>query len=79
MKLYELKRLSCFNIVGDADKGLYYLHHVDGMFSVCSDPTGEPIHLSVMTEVVAVTTSEEEYEDAVNLSQFIDIVGIEHA
>ena len=79
MKLYELKRLSCFNIVGDADKGLYYLHHVDGMFSVCFDPTGELIHLSVMTEVVAVTTSEEEYEDAVNLSQFIDIVGIEHA
>ena len=81
MKLYELRRRSYFVIVGDEDRETFFFEHTDGMYSVCFDPNGDMIHLSVMTEVEDVTTPEDGYDDesdAISLSQFIDIVGIEH-
>lgn len=65
MKLYELKRGSRFRIVSKdpvtppGAKLLEYsdvltLDHIDGMYSLCTDSTGEIVHPAAFTEVKEV-------------------------
>lgn len=51
MKLYELPRNTPIKLkVGDDEVKLMF-HHVDGMYSYCTNAANEVIHLAAWTEV----------------------------
>ena len=54
MKLYELKRGSSFRIPGDDSGRVFKLRHVDGMYSLCTDPEGNTIHIAAFQRVEPV-------------------------
>lgn len=57
MKLYELPRGSTFKIdegelLNHEYQEIFFLDHLDGMYSVCYNSTGQIVHLSVSTPVI---------------------------
>lgn len=59
MKLYEVPRNSKIKIKfdeSDAENGEIVLafSHVDGMYSLCFDETGHPVHIAAWTEVEVI-------------------------
>jgi len=51
MKLYELSKDSLFTIDDASDKAVLTFHHVDGMYSFCTDAQKEVVHIKAWTEV----------------------------
>ena len=51
-KLYELERDTYFTIRGGDTR--YKLHHIDGMYSYCTNDNGDVLHLSASTLVEEV-------------------------
>lgn len=49
MKLYELPRNTHFTI--DGDRTIYLFHHIDGMYSFCTDERGVVYHFAAWTEI----------------------------
>jgi hypothetical protein len=50
--LYELNKGDKFTIVDEVDKSAqYWFGHIDGMYSYCKDPEGNPIHFAAWTKV----------------------------
>jgi hypothetical protein len=57
LKLYEVPRHSRVRVIGKDGKpseDIINFDYVDGMYSLCFDPTGHPIHLAAWTEVEVV-------------------------
>lgn len=53
MKLYELGRNEHFKIVGyDNEGSIFKLHHIDGMYSFCTDSKGFIQHIAAHTEII---------------------------
>lgn len=56
MKLYDVPRNNRIKLVSDtlsSDMELNF-HHIDGMYSYCTDDDGNVIHLAAWTEVEIV-------------------------
>jgi hypothetical protein len=60
--LYELQKGDKFKIIDDEIKlppahdiidiaSEYWFGHIDGMYSFCKDPSGNPVHLAAWTKV----------------------------
>ena len=52
MKLYELQRGNRFTIHIDGDSMIYTLHNIDGMYSYCTDESGNVFHIAAYADVV---------------------------
>ncbi len=52
MKLFEVPRDTIIR-VPDSGEQLHFVK-IDGMYSLCIDQTGEPVHLAAWTEVEIV-------------------------
>ena len=65
MKLYEVPRNTIVQPQGGYNPCLF--HHVDGMYSYCTDEGGAVYHLAAWTEVDVVT-------DVTVLDRFKDVV-----
>lgn len=50
IKLYEIPKGSFILL----DEELITFHHVDGMYSYCTDTKGNPVHLSAVTPLKKV-------------------------
>ena len=59
MKLYELPRNSWFTINSDETNVKYFLDHIDGMYSYCTDVKGNVLHFAAWTEVAKTSVDEE--------------------
>lgn len=59
MKLYELPKRTYFKIEGEGDvfNSIYFLDHIDGMYSYCTDKEGNVLHIGASTEVVRVDST----------------------
>lgn len=56
MKLYDVPRNSRIRLLGDtlsSDMELNF-HHIDGMYSYCTDDDGNVMHLAAWTEIELV-------------------------
>lgn len=56
MKLYDVPRNSRIRLLGDtlsSDMELNF-HHIDGMYSYCTDDDGNVMHLAAWTEIEIV-------------------------
>jgi hypothetical protein len=51
MKLYELPRNTYFTIDDDDSKEIFFLDHIDGMYSYCLDIDKNLCHFGASTEV----------------------------
>ena len=56
MKLYELSRDSYFQLdngvlLDNDNREVYYFDHIDGMYSLCYDKNGNPVHFAAWTPV----------------------------
>jgi hypothetical protein len=61
MKLYEIPRGSYFTIAEPPyDSVVFKLLHIDGMYSVCTSPEGDVVHIKAWTEVVLVVIVDNE-------------------
>ena len=54
MKLYELPAKSNFKVVDAYPNEVFFLEHLDGMYSVCYNSQGDLIHLSIGTPVIPI-------------------------
>jgi len=64
MKLYELSRNTRFKLLGDTAVppgapectlgDVYFLKHIDGMYSYCEDTLGNVVHLAAYSNVEKV-------------------------
>jgi hypothetical protein len=52
MKLYELTRDTYFTLPCEDNKEVYKLDHLDGMYSVCYDQSGQLTHVFCSEEVI---------------------------
>lgn len=50
MKLYEVPRNTWVIVSGHEDKPILF-HHIDGMYSLCTDKEGNILHLGASTPV----------------------------
>jgi hypothetical protein len=50
MKLYDVPPGSRVRVIGDLNDELKF-HHIDGMYSLCTNQKGEPVHLVAWAEV----------------------------
>ena len=53
MKLYDVPNNSKIKVAGH----ILDFKHVDGMFSLCYDKDGEPVHIAAWTEVEIILAS----------------------
>ena len=53
MKLYECPR-NVQVILKDGNNEIINFHHIDGMYSYCTNQKGETVHLAAWTEVEIV-------------------------
>lgn len=51
MKLYSAPRNCKITVDFDGTKEVLDFSHVDGMYSLCFDSAGRPVHLAAWTEV----------------------------
>lgn len=61
MKLYEVPRFTKIRVIGDTtappdarkafENEILKFHHIDGMYSYCTDGNGDPVHLPAWQEV----------------------------
>ena len=54
MKLYAVPRNTRIKIVGESTGEEFLFHHIDGMYSYCTNEIGEVVHISASTEVKIV-------------------------
>jgi len=54
MKLYELPQKTYFSIEDDPQQHVFFLDHIDGMYSVCYDMNDKLIHISAFAPVQIV-------------------------
>ena len=54
MQLYEVPRNSEIRIQTDDGPMTLLFHHIDGLFSYCTDPLGNVVHVSALTEVTVI-------------------------
>lgn len=59
MKLYEVPRDTRICVIGDQCFELLF-HHIDGMYSYCTDNQGNVVHLAACTEVEIVEGNDNE-------------------
>lgn len=68
MKLFEVPRNTKIRILEDPrippasnelpENGVFYFHHIDGMYSLCTDMNNIPHHLAAWTEVEIIIPQE---------------------
>jgi hypothetical protein len=54
MKLYELPQQTYFTLKDDPKQWIYFLDHIDGLYSVCYDNNDNLIHISALADVQIV-------------------------
>ena len=54
MELYNVPNNTRCRIPGNDDLGVFLFHHIDGMYSYCTDMSGGVFHLAAWTEVEIV-------------------------
>ena len=54
MKLYQLPRNTYFSLEDNPSQYVYFLDHIDGMYSVCYDGQDNLIHISALADVQIV-------------------------
>lgn len=52
MKLYELLQKSHFKLTDPEE--IFFLDHIDGMYSLCYNDKGEVVHFAAWTEVIPI-------------------------
>ena len=57
MKLYEVPRNTRIRVPAMDNEELMF-DHIDGMYSVCRDKTGEIVHLNAFTDVEVLENDE---------------------
>lgn len=55
MKLYEVPRNSRIKFTHETQEYILDFHHLDGMYSYCTDLDGNVVHLGASTEVEIVS------------------------
>jgi hypothetical protein len=54
MKLYNVPRNSKIRVKFDDHEEILDFSHVDGMYSLCFDKAGRPVHIAAWTEVEVI-------------------------
>ena len=64
MKFYNIPQFSRIRVIGDAkvppgarcadENEIFKFHHLDGMYSYCTDVNGDPVYLPAWQEVILV-------------------------
>ena len=54
MELYNVPRNTRIRIKGFEEDGVLLFHHIDGMYSYCTDMSGGVVHLAAWTDVEVV-------------------------
>lgn len=54
MELYNVPNNTRIRIKGFEEDGVLFFHHIDGMYSYCTDMSGGVVHLAAWTDVEIV-------------------------
>jgi hypothetical protein len=54
LKLYDVPRYTYFTIKGDSSKEVFYLDHLDGMYSLCFTEDNKVVSIAYGVEVELV-------------------------
>ena len=54
MELYNVPRNTRIRIKGSEEDEVIMFHHIDGMYSYCTDMSGGVVHLAAWTDVEVV-------------------------
>jgi len=58
MELYNVPNNTRIRIKGFEEDGVLFFHHIDGMYSYCTDMSGGVVHLAAWTDVEIVTETD---------------------
>ena len=58
MKLYNLRKTWVRSLEPDCQNLIFYLDHIDGMYSYCTDTEGNVCHFQAWMEVEPLTQDE---------------------